>query len=84
MKDKFSGKVMTRFVGLRAKTCSYLLDDGSGDKKARGTETCVVKRKPKFENNKTVQKQLNLIIKENIYNKIKLRQTVLKKIIKNS
>ena len=84
MKDKFSGKVMTRFVGLRAKTCSYLLDDGSGDKKARGTETCVVKRKPKFENNKTVQKQLNLIIKENIYNKIKLTQTVLKKIIKNS
>ena len=41
-------------------------------KKARGTETCVVKRKPKFENNKTVQKQLNLIIKESIYNKIKL------------
>ena len=54
MKDKFGGKVMTKFVGLRAKTCSYLLDDGSGDKKARGTETCVVKRKPKFKNNKTV------------------------------
>ena len=49
MKDELSGKLMTKFVGLRAKTYSYLIDDGSEDKKAKGT---------KFEN-----KTLNLRIK---------------------
>ena len=29
---------MTRFVGLRAKTYSYLINEGSEDKKAKGTE----------------------------------------------
>ena len=31
--DELSGKVMPKFVGLRAKTYSYLIDDGSEDKK---------------------------------------------------
>ena len=29
---------------------SYLIDDGGEDKKAKGTEKCVIKRKLKFEN----------------------------------
>ena len=33
MKDKFGEKVMTKFVGLRAKTYSYSIDDGSEGKK---------------------------------------------------
>ena len=33
MKDELGGKNMKRFVGLRAKTYSYLIDDGSVDKK---------------------------------------------------
>ena len=38
IKDKLGGKIMTKFVGPSAKTYSYLIDDGSEDKKAKGTE----------------------------------------------
>ena len=44
--------MMTKFVGLRAKTHSYLIDDGSEDKKAKDTKKCVMKRKLKFDNYK--------------------------------
>ena len=30
---------MTKFVGLRAKTCSYFIDDSSEDKKAKDTKS---------------------------------------------
>ena len=43
---------MTKFVGLRATTYSYLVDDRSKDKKGKGTKKCVIKRKLKFENYK--------------------------------
>ena len=36
---------LTNFVRLRAKTYSYLVDDGSKDKKAKSTEKCIIKRK---------------------------------------
>ena len=62
MKDESGGKIMKIFVGLRGKTYRYLIDDGSQDKKAKGTKKCVIKRTRRFEN-QTVQKQLNLIIK---------------------
>ena len=45
MKDKFGGKIMTKFVGLRAKTYKYSIDDGNESKKAKGTKKCVMKRK---------------------------------------
>ena len=32
MKDELAGKFMTKLVGLRAKTYSCLIDDGSEDK----------------------------------------------------
>ena len=44
MKDKFKGKIMIKFVGLRAKTYSYLIDNGGEDKKAKGTKKCVIKK----------------------------------------
>ena len=43
MKDELGGKIMTKFVGLGAKTYNYLIDDSSGDKKAKGTKKCVIK-----------------------------------------
>ena len=52
MKDELGGKIMTRSVGLRAKTYSYLIDDGCEDKKAKGTKKCATKRKLRFENYK--------------------------------
>ena len=35
---------MTKFVGLRAKTYSYLIDDSSEDKKAKDTKRCHKKK----------------------------------------
>ena len=44
---------MTKFVGLRAKSYSYLIDHCIEDKKAKGTKMYIKKRKLKFENYKT-------------------------------
>ena len=35
MKNELGLKIMTKFVGLRAKTYIYLIDEGSEDKKAK-------------------------------------------------
>ena len=43
-KDELGGKIMKEFVGLRAKTYAYLMDDDSEHKKAKGTKKCVIKR----------------------------------------
>ena len=50
MKYELGAKIMTKFVGLRRKTYSYLIDDGSEDKKAKGAKKYGIKRKFKFEN----------------------------------
>ena len=43
LKDELGGQIMKEFVGLRAKTYSYLKDNNDEDKK------CVIKRKCKFQ-----------------------------------
>ena len=48
MKNKLGGKITTKFVRLRAKTYSYLIDDISEDKRAKSTKNIVIKRKLKF------------------------------------
>ena len=54
MKDELVGKIMKKFVGLKAKTFSYLIDDGSEGKKAKGTKSCVIKRQLNLKIIKTV------------------------------
>ena len=41
---------MKKFVGLRARTWAYLMDDDSEHKKARETKKCVIKRELFFKN----------------------------------
>ena len=43
---------MIQFIGLRAKSCNYLIDDGTEDKKVKGTKKCFIRRNLKFENYK--------------------------------
>ena len=64
MKDELDGKIMMKFVWLRAKSYSYLIDDGSKDKKAKGTKMSVIKKNLNLKTIKSVQKQLNLRIKQ--------------------
>ena len=58
-KDELGGKIMTKFVALRAKTYSFLIDDFTDEdfeknrivnKKAKRTKTCVAKREILFNN----------------------------------
>ena len=63
MKDELAGKIMTEFVALRPKTYSYLMDDGSSDKKAEGTKKCVIKRRLKFNDYKGRLLNNEIIIK---------------------
>ena len=63
---------MTKFVGLRANTYSYLIDGGSEDKKAKGKKKCVMKRKLKFENYKNcleatqLENKINHLVKNKV------------------
>ena len=84
MKDELRGKIMTKFVGLRAKNSSYLIDDGSEDKKAKGTKKCVIKRKIKFENYKNCLEATQLENKIKYLEKNKIDIDSIKEFIKNN
>ena len=49
MKDELGGTIMTEFMSLRPKLCSYKKLDGSEDKKCNGIKKCVVKKTLTFE-----------------------------------
>lgn len=51
IKGESGGKLMVEFAALWSKTYSYLVDD-IDENKTKSAKKCVVKRKPKFEENK--------------------------------
>ena len=81
MKNELRRKIMMQFVGLIAKTYSYLIDDSTEDKKAKDTKKCVTRRKLKFENYKNCLKATQL---ENKINHLEKCKTDIDSILKNS
>ena len=51
-KDELGGEIMIEFIGLRAKTYTYLMEDDSEHTKAKGTKMCVIKRRLMVKNYK--------------------------------
>ena len=80
MKDELRRKIITKLVGLRAKTYMYLTVDGSENKKAK----LKLKHKTKFENYKSCLEASQLENKINHLEKNKIDIDSLKKIINNS
>ena len=68
MKDELGRKIMSKSVGLRVRTYSYLIDDWSEDKKAK-VQKSVIKRKLKFENYKNCLEATQLENKINFLEK---------------
>ena len=62
-KDKIGGKIMIEFTTLRPKTYPYLIDDCKKDKKAKGTNKCVLKRRLKFNDYKDCLLNNEIILK---------------------
>ena len=83
MKYDLGGKIMTKFVGLRAKAYSYLVDDISEDKIAKVTKNCIIKRKLTFEDYNNWLKATQLQNEKNYLGKNKINIDSLKKIISN-
>ena len=78
MKDELGGRMMKEFVGLRAKTYSYLKDNNDENKKAKGTKRCVRKRKLKFEGYKNCLEGVQIENKINHLEKNKIDADSLK------
>ena len=70
---------MLKFVGLRAKNYSYLIDVDSEEKNAKGTKACVIKRKLKIENQTTCLEATQLENKINYLEKNEINKDSLKK-----
>ena len=71
---------MRKFVGLRAKTYSYLIVDSSEDKKAKYIKKCVLKRKLKIVNYKNCLEATQHENKINYLEKNKINIDSLKKL----
>ena len=54
-KDKLGGKIIKEFVGFRAKTYEYLMDDDSENEIGKETIKCTIERILKFNDYKDCQ-----------------------------
>ena len=82
-KDELGGeKIMTEFVALKPKTYSYLMNDGGGDKKAKRTKKCVIKRRLKFNDYKDCLLNNVIILKSQQRFKSERHIYILKKLIR--
>ena len=52
-KDEAGGKIISEFVGLRAKLYAYKMHEGKEEKRCKGVKKAVVKRSINFEDYKT-------------------------------
>ena len=84
MKDELGGQIMKEFVGLRAKTYSYLKDNNDEDKKANDTKNCVIKREFKFQDYKNCLEAAKIENKINHLEKNKIDVDSPKEFIKNN
>ena len=81
MKDELGGTIMKKFVGLRAKTYSFLIDE---NKEAKLRKKCLIKRKLKFEDYKNCLEATQLENKIIYPQKNETDGDNLKRIIKDS
>ena len=58
MKDELGGKMIIKFVGLRAKTYNYFINEVGEDNRAKGAKTCVIKKQLKNYKNYVEAAQL--------------------------
>ena len=61
VKDELEWEIMKEIVGLRSKTCSYLRENNDELNIVKGTKTCVVKIKLKFQSYKECLKSSEII-----------------------
>ena len=72
MKDELGRKIMKKFLRLRSRIYSYLIDDSSEKKREKISKSCVIKRKLKLKDYKNclegtqVENKLNHIEKNEI------------------
>ena len=71
-KDELGGKIMKEFCALRAKTYTYLMNDDTEHKKAKGTKKCIIKRRLMFENYKDLLFNDKTILRSQLRFKIDL------------
>ena len=65
-KDELGGKNTKKFCASRSKTYSYLMDDDSEKKKAKGTKECIIKCRIKFEDYKDSLLKNNTILRSQL------------------
>ena len=82
VKDELGGKIMIKFVALRPKTYSYLINDcNTTIKEAKGTKKCVIKRRIKFKDYKKCLLNNKTILKPQQKFKSEAQVNILKKLI---